>query len=380
MEIRNAIASWIETEDRNYTDAVVEAILQNSSNLKADPKRTSAIVSAATLLGRTLSMADIEPNFFEKTLNSKILYQIGFDFNMEGESVYYIDEQAEGTKLHRCASWDVYTQGTNMIANSDEANWFYRLIIATPKGTKTIVKAPSEKVLHFRINVDKNQPHRGRPFWVVAKDTAEAYANIEEQIKEEYGSSFGHVLPAPLTGIGDKNTKRITSDLKDAKGATLLVQSMAQGWGEGRNAGQSDWQSRRFGADPPQATATLREQLINSMLACAGVPPGLYGQAKIGGSGSQELYRQFLHGTLEPVAELITWECQSKLNPKFKIGFNRLMASDVSARARALGAMIQSGVDMTLALSLTGFDNDKSVIPLGEGNPEDQTNTDVSTK
>ena len=32
MEIRNAIANWIATEDRNYTDAVVEAILQNSES------------------------------------------------------------------------------------------------------------------------------------------------------------------------------------------------------------------------------------------------------------------------------------------------------------------------------------------------------------
>ena len=30
MEIRNVVANWIATEDRNYTDAVVEAILQNS--------------------------------------------------------------------------------------------------------------------------------------------------------------------------------------------------------------------------------------------------------------------------------------------------------------------------------------------------------------
>ena len=310
-------------------------------------------------------MADIEPNFFEKTLNAKILYQIGFDFNMEGESVYFIDEQPKETKLHRCASWDVYTTGGNMIANADESNWFYRLNISTPKGTKTIVKAPSEKVLHFRINVDKNQPHRGRPFFVVARESADAYAAIENQIKEEYGSAFGHVLPAPLTQLGKENQKKMTNDLKNAKGSTLLVQTQAGGWSSGERMA-TDWQSKRFGADPPQATATLREQLINSMLACAGVPPGLYGQAKVGGSGSQELFRQYLHGTLEPIAELITWECQSKLNPDFKMGFGRLMASDVQARARALGAMVQAGVDMQLALSLTGFENDKSVVPVPE--------------
>ena len=373
MEIRNVVANWIATEDRNYTDAVVQAILQNSSNTKSDPKKTSAIVSAATLLGRTLSMADISPNFFEKTLNAKILYDVGFSLNMEGESVYYIDGQAEGTKLHRCASWDVYTSGGNMIANADEANWFYRLNISTPKGTKTIVKAPSEKVLHFRINTSANQPHKGRPFWVVASETATAYANIESQVKEEYGSSFGYVIPSPLTQLGKENEKKMKNDLATAKGASLLVQTQATGWGEGRNQGQSDWQSKRFGADPPQATPILREQLINSMLACAGIPPGLYGQAKVGGSGSQELFRQFLHGTLEPIAELITWECKSKLNENFKIGFNRLMASDIQARARGLAAMISAGVDTQLALSLTGFENDKSVVPISE------SNTDVST-
>ena len=120
MEIRNAIASWIETEDRNYTDAVVEAILQNSEGLKADPKRTSAIVSAATLLGRTLSMADIEPNFFEKTLNAKILYQIGFDFNMEGESQFTSSmSNPKKQNFISCRfSWDVYTSGGSMIAKS----------------------------------------------------------------------------------------------------------------------------------------------------------------------------------------------------------------------------------------------------------------------
>ena len=122
----------------------------------------------------------------------------------------------------------------------------------------------------------KHRPHEGRPFWAVAKNTSHALAALEMQLKNEYESSHGSVLPAPAAQMGQIAKDKLLSDLKNAKGSTLITQSMSSGWGgDGRNQNITDWTAKRFGANPPPATVQLRENLVDSMLAASGCPPGL---------------------------------------------------------------------------------------------------------
>ena len=63
-------------------------------------------------------------------------------------------------------------------------------------------------------------------------------------------------------------------------------------------------------------------------------------------SAARELFRQFLHSTIAPVAEIITPELADKLDtPDLAFNFDSLFASDLTGRARAYGTLVNAGMD-----------------------------------
>ena len=91
-----------------------------------------------------------------------------------------------------------------------------------------------------------------------------------------------------------------------------------------------------------------------ALLASAGVPAALLGNA--GSSDTREGYRQFLHGTIQPIAKLILGELRYKLDrPDLSLDFDDLMASDIAGRARAFGVMVTGGMELERAAALSGL-------------------------
>ena len=91
------------------------------------------------------------------------------------------------------------------------------------------------------------------------------------------------------------------------------------------------------------------------MLAACGVPAGLHGR---GGdaSGRREAWRQFLPGSVTPVAEIIAGELRAKLEIlDLMLMFDELYASDLQGRARALQSMVGAGMDLDDARRLAGL-------------------------
>ena len=99
----------------------------------------------------------------------------------------------------------------------------------------------------------------------------------------------------------------------------------------------------------------IQEQSFDAMLAACGVPPALYGR---GGdaAGRREAWRQYLHGSVTPVAELIVEELRTKLEVDgLTVTFDDLYASDLQGRARALQSMVKAGVPLEDARRLAGL-------------------------
>ena len=64
--------------------------------------------------------------------------------------------------------------------------------------------------------------------------------------------------------------------MRAAKGRTILSETTAAGWGEGKaSAPQSDWKPHRFGASPPDALVNLQSEAALTVLSACGVPPML---------------------------------------------------------------------------------------------------------
>ena len=98
----------------------------------------------------------------------------------------------------------------------------------------------------------------------------------------------------------------------------------------------------RLGANPPMSLATLRTDSAQAVLSACGVSADLFvaGDA----AGQRESWRRFLHGSVQPLAELLAAELADKLDvPGLSLRFDRLFASDLSGRARAFASLVKGG-------------------------------------
>ena len=73
------------------------------------------------------------------------------------------------------------------------------------------------------------------------------------------------------------------------------------------------------------------------------------------GAALRETWRQCLHGTIQPLGNIVQQELQEKLDPGIILDFSPLFASDLMGRARAFQSMINGGMDVAKAAGLAGL-------------------------
>ena len=76
---------------------------------------------------------------------------------------------------------------------------------------------------------------------------------------------------------------------------------------------------------------------------------------KAEGTGQREAFRRFLNLTLMPLGAIVASELSEKLDVPVELNFDRLMASDLSGKARAFGSMVKAGLDLEKAAALSGL-------------------------
>ena len=194
---------------------------------------------------------------------------------------------------------------------------------------------------------------------VGAAHRAPTHASIEDALADESGSTRGHILPVPAgpdaENEDDDPLADLRKDIASLRGKTALVETVASGWGEGGLAApQSDWRPQRIGANPPPSLATLRTDSAQAVLAACGCSADLFASGDA--SGQRESWRRFLHGSVQPLGDLLAAELADKLAiPGLALRFDRLFASDLSGRARAFGSLVQGGMDKDRAARLAGL-------------------------
>ena len=173
---------------------------------------------------------------------------------------------------------------------------------------------------------------------------------IERRLAEEASTSTGYVLPIPDAG---KVPDSLQALLKALKGGLALIETTAQGWGQGKTAApRLDWQAERLGAAPPDGLISLRQHVRQDVLAAYGVPVGLSSA-----SGAREAWRQFLAATIAPLAKVVTAELAAKLDaPDLALTFEDLRAADIVGRARSYKQLVEAGMDAAKAAAITGLE------------------------
>ena len=182
---------------------------------------------------------------------------------------------------------------------------------------------------------------------------------------DEAGGTRGHLLPVPAGPDGDEldpdtgepvdPLADLRADVAKLRGRTVLTETTAAGWGEGSLAApRADWKPQRIGANPPPSLATLRTDSAQAVLAAAGMSADLFTHGDA--AGQRERWRRFLHGSVQPLGDLLAAELADKLAvPGLRLTFDRLFASDLSGRARAFGSLVQGGIELDEARRLAGL-------------------------
>ena len=110
---------------------------------------------------------------------------------------------------------------------------------------------------------------------------------------------------------------------------------------------KSDWQAKRFGANPPGPVVDLMSQTGLAVLNACGVPVSLATDAD--GTSQRESWRRFVMGSVEPTANIVAQELSRKLETQVSFDFSPLWAHDIAGRAQAFQKLIAGGMPVAEA-------------------------------
>ena len=331
-----------------FTDAVVAALTAQAAGTAAgDPSAIAALETACALYTAAFRAARVSPAV--PALSPGCMALIARNLIRRGEDVHQVVVEGGAVRLQPIGSWDVR-------GGPRESDWWYRVDEFGPSGNLTHF-VPSAAVLHCRYAVDSARPWYGIGPLGWARNTGTLAANLEVRLGEEAGGAVAHLLPIPADGGDggdDDPLAKLKADLRAGKGRTLLVETTASGWGEGKSAApMQDYRPQRIGADPPATLPSLRTDAALSVLSACGVPVSLATDSD--GTSQREAWRRFVMGAVEPLLETVGMEVAAKLETRVTFNLDRLWAHDLAGRAASFKAMVTAGMEIERAAGLSGL-------------------------
>ena len=201
------------------------------------------------------------------------------------------------------------------------------------------MRRPNEGVIWIPWGTDAAKPHKGISPLAFASSTGRLLAGIDRNLADEAGIPVTHLIPVPVNPKKDTDDEdddqlaQLGSDIVKARGSTTFVETTSSGWDEGQSAApKSDWKKVRTGADVPDTSVRLRNDIEMCVLLACGVPTAIAG-AHVDGSAAKEALRRWLHTSVAPVGRLVAEELSRKLEVDVNLDFRDLYAADVAARA-----------------------------------------------
>ena len=330
-----------ELRDSNYTDVVTQGLLSQATG-----EVTSGLTAAREICAgwwqRAFSSAEVRPAGILADALKLHLGFIGRQLVTSGEVVFALDFEDGLTFLP--ASSVTVKGGPN------PRSWVYELTLPGPSSTITRKRVSAESILRIQYSSSPSTPWQGTGPIEQSRTTRQLLDNLERALAWEVSSSVGQLVPVPNI----ESTSKLQADLRKMKGEVTLVETTAAAWGAGQQgAPHADYQLRRLGADPPSALGELRRQAEESILAACGIPTSVLGAAT--SNAAREQYRQFLHGTISPVADDVATQIGAQLGSEISFDFSKLFASDLSGRARAFQSMVGGGKTVDEAARIAGL-------------------------
>ena len=344
---------WQSRETREasggYTEIISRLIEAQTAGTTQQASATAATEAAAGLLSRSLSSAIVEaPAELAEAVSPRCLAQIGRDLIRVGESLHVIRYMGGRLILIPCSTW--YFEG-----DADPATWLATCTAYGPSGSSTW-RVPWSSVVFASWGSPTARPYHGLSPSTWAADSARLNANAERSLADEAGGPVAQLLPVPQDGGdgGDDDAlARLKTDIKNARGKALLLETVNSGWGEGKSAAPSaDWKQQRLGPMPTEAMVKLANDSFARVLAACGCSPALFDDSD--GTSKRESLRQWHLGVVQPLARQLDVELSDKLETPVRLRFD-LYNVDLAGRAQAFQKLVAGGVAVNEALSLSGL-------------------------
>ena len=347
-------AEKIETrEAQPFTDAIAQAIIQQAAGtVPSNPLTIAALEMATGAYQRAFMGCTVEGSErVKQAVTSSLLALIARDLIRKGESIHLISVFAGQLELVPCGSWDVRGDWI-------EESWEYRVDLFGPSGNITRL-VPSSSIVHCRHSIDPARPWLGLSPLQWATSTGSLMANLEDRLSQETNGPVGYLLPVPVDSAKKDDDSGpldgLRKDISALRGQNALVETTSGGFGEGKQAAPlADWQAKRIGANPPEVLQVLRSEVGRAVLGACGVPTGLF-EAQGSSQGAREAWRQFVYGSVMPLAKMVSEELSKKLETGVTLNFTELQAHDLTGRAASFKKMVESGMDANKAAGISGL-------------------------
>ena len=258
--------------------------------------------------------------------------------------------------LEPASHWDVY-------GGPDVSSWAYRVAQVGPTAT-TWRTLPAPAVLHLRWSVDPNRPWAGVSPMQHASDTGSLSGWLERRLSEEASGPVGAFLPVAKYEPGadvdladpdaDDPLSALRRDIGSARGQTLLVESQMSLADSPASAPRRDYQTARFGANPPSGLVELREAVARDIGAACGIPRSLL-DSTASGQAARESWREFVATSVSGLCRRIEAQIARQLGVPVVIDTSPLGGRDLAGRASAFARLVKGGLTVDEARQSTGI-------------------------
>lgn len=348
---------WRKPEKREsqpFTDAVTSALISAAKGSTPTAHATAALESCAALYASAFAAARVTgtDNPVARTLTPRTLSLMARDAIRRGENVHAIMVSDMGLELIPAGSWDVR-------GGWRESTWYYRCDLFGPTGNISRLM-PAASVCHVRYSVDPARPWLGIGPLGWARSTGALAGRLEAGLASEADAPAAQLLPIPQDGGDDDDDddplSSLKTDIGNAAGRTLLVETTSGAWGEdAAGAPRQDWAQKRIGPDWPDVLRETRGDAFDAIAGACNVPAVLLDKGAEGTS-QREALRRFLHLGVEPLGATMAEELAEKLDaPGLRFDFGAIRGSDLAGKARAIGVLVKAGMSLADAERKVGL-------------------------
>ena len=179
-----AAESRASDTDRDYSQKRVDAFEEQAAGLNADVQSIAVAQACIGLWERSIASADVLPiSPALRGVTPAFLALLGRSLAVYGELVAHIRVADGGVVLYPATV-------QNLVG--DSRTWRYLISLTGPSTTEAL-NVGADEVLHFRVNVDKREPWRGRGALQRASGSARLLCAIEAALTAESKLPVGRI-------------------------------------------------------------------------------------------------------------------------------------------------------------------------------------------